>query len=600
MGRTRKPLPRENYSSLPSHEHSSADGDIEIPPLFEDHAEEEYDVVYSTQRFSIWTIAVLLIAAAAALTLTLLVATNIKSAQTNEQLNLNSRLSFPSDVLFGGAISDDEYNNAQGEDFPPPYDIKNDFRNAVGNIPPYWENTKHLLNSTNSLSDTTSWGPCYPPSTEIDWREQVLNETPYRSSNDEITYSKVARVHGGKISQLSFYSGNNDVSHNLNLAGHCRPGFLIIGQAKCGTSSLYHYLTGHPRVLPATQKQINYFKYMARMPMDWYLSNFPSTQSFLARGALMTGESSPSYFPYPEVPDLIYSRTRAANEPHPKIIAIVRDPIYRSMSSYKYNYVDPALKLLMGSHKRSKTVIANIQKGMTEEYYKEHHLFTFEELVRAEIRVLKECLQPGGLAESMSREKYGPPHGIFAKDFMNSSKSLVNADEFCYGNTISDTIPLDQWADLIKQNPDKVINGLDYHLIRSIVGRSIYFLFLDWWYKRFAPDDFYMVCTEDLHFAPEVTMLNISLFLGLPEFDFTNVTGEGMYNVGVHQGYDTVTTWDAIENKTKGENNSDIGGFEHIGYDVGLSDELKKDLLEFFRPYNEELFRLTGKRCQWE
>ena len=594
VGRATKSSRRENYISIPSR--ASPDGDIEIPPLHEGDVNDEYDV-YSTDASNIWMVAVLPIVAIVAI-LTLFFGTNTKRTQTNEQPDLNIDFGFPSDILFGSIFRDDEYE-VKYEDFSPPYDIYNDFRNAVDNIPPYWENAELLLQSKNMTPDVTSWGPCYPPSKEINWSEQVLNEMPHRFSNDEVYYSKVPRVHGNKISQLSFYSGNNDWVNNSNLAGFCRPGFLIIGQAKCGTSSLYHYLIGHPRVLPASHKQINYFKYLKRMPMEWYLSNFPSTQSFLARGALMTGESSPSYFPYPEVPDLIYSRTRAPNEPHPKVIAIVRDPILRSISSYKYNYVDPAIQLLMDSRKHN-AALANIQEGMTKEYYNEHHLFTFEELVRAEIRLLKKCLQPGGQAESMSREKYGPPNGIFAKDFIISSKPLINADEFCYGDAISDTIPLAQWADLIKHNPNKVIVGLDYHLIRSIVGRSIYSLFLEWWYKRFTQDDIYVVCTEDLHFSAEDTMLNVSLFLGLPEFDFTNVTGEGMYNVGFHQGYDTVTTWDAVENKTAGEHKSDGDGFERTDYNVELSNELKKDLLDFFRPYNEALFQLSGKRCKWE
>jgi hypothetical protein len=390
--------------------------------------------------------------------------------------------------------------------------------------------------------------------------------------------------------------------YNPNLSGLCRPGFLIIGQAKCGTSSLYHYLTGHPRVLPASQKQLDYFKYLSFKPMEWYLSHFPSTETFLARGALMTGESSPSYFPYCEVPRLIRERTRSKNNAHPKIIAILRDPISRAMSSYKYNYVDPALKLLLNRPKGPKTKAAmnNIPADETEEYYKEHHLFSFEELVRAEINVLQRCLAPGGLAEQMSREKYGPPNGIYTDAFMHSKLPLVNADEFCYGEPISDLIPLAQWDELIQQNPDKVIIGLDYHLIRSIIGRSLYYLFLTWWYTQFSQEDIYIVCTEDLHFQPAETMLNVSLYLGLPDFDFTNVTSEGMYNVGTNQGYDTVTSWETIEQEADEENDTDDQDFANIGYDVDLSDELRIELMNFFKPYNEALFVLTGKRCQWD
>lgn len=75
-------------------------------------------------------------------------------------------------------------------------------------------------------------------------------------------------------------------------SGLCRPGFLIIGAGKCGTSSLYQYLIGHDRVLPAKEKQIHYFKYYAGLPMEWYYKRFPSTESFLSSGALVTGEAA--------------------------------------------------------------------------------------------------------------------------------------------------------------------------------------------------------------------------------------------------------------------------------------------------------------------
>ena len=38
-----------------------------------------------------------------------------------------------------------------------------------------------------------------------------------------------------------------------------RPTFFIIGANKCGTSSLYRYLVGHPWVLPCAEKEPNFF-----------------------------------------------------------------------------------------------------------------------------------------------------------------------------------------------------------------------------------------------------------------------------------------------------------------------------------------------------
>ena len=38
-----------------------------------------------------------------------------------------------------------------------------------------------------------------------------------------------------------------------------RPSFFIIGERKCGTSSLYRYLVAHPNVLPCELKEPNFF-----------------------------------------------------------------------------------------------------------------------------------------------------------------------------------------------------------------------------------------------------------------------------------------------------------------------------------------------------
>jgi hypothetical protein len=109
---------------------------------------------------------------------------------------------------------------------------KTDFINERGNIPAFW--------GENENSSIITWGPCYPPSTTVDWNKAMTkyaNTTEYRPVKRHTTYKDKS-----------------------DLSDYCKPGFIIIGQGKCGTSSLYHYIGGHPRVLEASQKQIHYFK----------------------------------------------------------------------------------------------------------------------------------------------------------------------------------------------------------------------------------------------------------------------------------------------------------------------------------------------------
>ena len=118
--------------------------------------------------------------------------------------------------------------------------------------------------------------------------------------------------------------------------GHCRPTFIIIGAGKSGTSSLYHYLTSHPHIKPALSKQTNYFdsSLYDTHDLSWYLTHFPAK---LAAGHI-TGEASPGYLAHPRVPSLIL-----AAMPDVRIIAILRNPVERAVSSFNYNFKSHAV-----------------------------------------------------------------------------------------------------------------------------------------------------------------------------------------------------------------------------------------------------------------
>ncbi len=60
------------------------------------------------------------------------------------------------------------------------------------------------------------------------------------------------------------------------------PSFFIVGERKCGTSSLYRYLLEHPAVLPGIRKEMQFFtKGAAAVEEGWedYLQSFPKTEA---------------------------------------------------------------------------------------------------------------------------------------------------------------------------------------------------------------------------------------------------------------------------------------------------------------------------------
>lgn len=109
------------------------------------------------------------------------------------------------------------------------------------------------------------------------------------------------------------------------------PTFLIIGAAKSGTTSLARYLGAHPDVFIPPAKEMRFFSEESNWDkgLDWYGSQFDDAGRCSA-----IGEASPAYSAYPthmRVPEKI-SRTI----PEVRLIYLVREPIARIMSHYRY------------------------------------------------------------------------------------------------------------------------------------------------------------------------------------------------------------------------------------------------------------------------
>ena len=105
------------------------------------------------------------------------------------------------------------------------------------------------------------------------------------------------------------------------------PAFIIVGAQKGGTTSLYDYLVRHSRILPAKEKEVNFFDQKFSKGIDWYLSHFP----FRLEGSI-TGEATPNYCIDPRA-----IRRMAEYFPKAKIIFLLRNPVDRAISHYRHN-----------------------------------------------------------------------------------------------------------------------------------------------------------------------------------------------------------------------------------------------------------------------
>jgi len=107
-----------------------------------------------------------------------------------------------------------------------------------------------------------------------------------------------------------------------------KPTFLIIGAQKCGTTSLFYYLSQHPQLNLPALKEIHFFDLEYERGIDWYYRSFPKNP-FLHNK--LTGEASPYYLFHPLVPERVFKHL-----PKIKIIVLLRNPVDRAYSQYNH------------------------------------------------------------------------------------------------------------------------------------------------------------------------------------------------------------------------------------------------------------------------
>ena len=106
--------------------------------------------------------------------------------------------------------------------------------------------------------------------------------------------------------------------------------FLIIGAAKSGTTSLYHYLQQHPEIYLPKDKETHFFDddNLFYHGKDFYLKYFfKIAGEYKARG-----EATPAYF---HMYSKVIPRIKEFFEDSPpKFILVLRDPVHRAWSHY--------------------------------------------------------------------------------------------------------------------------------------------------------------------------------------------------------------------------------------------------------------------------
>jgi len=165
------------------------------------------------------------------------------------------------------------------------------------------------------------------------------------------------------------------------------PNFLIIGAAKSGTTSLYHYLKDHPDIFMSSVKETNFFlgdgKTAAEeIGLDGKSRSLTRIATLADYSALFQnavqekarGEASPKYLYYPGVAQRIKEVI-----PNTKIIVILRHPVDRAYSAFLHHlregeeeYTDFAAVLREEPNR--------IERGIDPKYHYRNRGFYFKQL----------------------------------------------------------------------------------------------------------------------------------------------------------------------------------------------------------------------------
>lgn len=220
------------------------------------------------------------------------------------------------------------------------------------------------------------------------------------------------------------------------------PDFLIVGAAKSGTTSLFHYLAQHPGLfLPIIDKEPGYYcDIWGTDDADYYFKLFAN-----ARPNQLTAEATTVYLTCPASAGLIH----AAN-PKAKIIMVLRNPAERAFSLYlqmvKMGHEqlapferaldaeparaarDPHAKFIPGYHYNYLYFASGLYEDQVQRYFdlfpaKQIHVLLFDELIggiEAQVAKVLEFLEvPGGLEfESEVFNPAGYPRFVRLQHFL--------------------------------------------------------------------------------------------------------------------------------------------------------------------------------------
>jgi hypothetical protein len=190
----------------------------------------------------------------------------------------------------------------------------------------------------------------------------------------------------------------------------------VIGGQRCGTTTIFQTLAGHPQVRrPIAEKGTDYYTLHYDRGLDWYRSRMPLALS--SAGDRKTFEACTYYMFHPFAIERI-----ARDFPNMRLVAMLRNPVSRAFSAYKHEFArgfdteSDFLTALQLEPSRLDGEIERMRQDITyESFSHRHHAYLSRGQFAEQLQRVYEHFPREQVHVMQSESFFADPLGEFAK-----------------------------------------------------------------------------------------------------------------------------------------------------------------------------------------
>lgn len=206
--------------------------------------------------------------------------------------------------------------------------------------------------------------------------------------------------------------------HALRRGERELPSYFIVGAKRAGTTSLDEYVVDHPFVLRGlVEKGCRYYDVNYHRGPDWFARHLPlradvdRLEASLG-GRPIFGESSPYYCFHPEAPARI-----AGDVPDGRLLFVLRDPVERAWSHYRYEVARGFETLGPGAALEAEGTRLEQDDGEARWFAHRHHSYVGRSRYAEQLTRLREHFAEDQILVVQSEQVFAEPEATMTRVF---------------------------------------------------------------------------------------------------------------------------------------------------------------------------------------